>query len=186
MLRNKWFKDPATRFAVLFLILFAGLYWFNLLYIGITAKGGLYFPFLDEHLNYIRWFRHILLFLSAKILSLLGYSSMTTDTVLSVPGHGGIILIYSCLGYGVMSFFTAFVLAWPKPFKDKWLFLVLGLILIQVLNIIRFVLLSLYWNKVSLGMDHHTLFNIVLYVILLGVMYWWIVRKDARIKKTVE
>jgi exosortase/archaeosortase family protein len=79
-----------------------------------------------------------------------------------------------------MSFFTAFVLAYPKSLKSKLWFLPLGLVLIQTLNVIRFVLLGLYWKQSGLRkhLDHHDIFNMVLYVALLAVIYLWINHKE--------
>jgi len=174
-LKSIW-QHPAYRFLMLFLGLFILLYYFNIFYIGIVTPGGYYSPFLDTYLNYIEGLRYVLLQSSAEILKLAGYQVFTTDIWLRVVGRGGIILAYDCLGYGVMSFFTAFVIAYPKALKSKLWFLPLGLVLIQSLNIIRFVLLSLYWRHSGLKsfIDHHDLFNIILYIALLGVMFVWV------------
>ncbi|MDF3079254.1 MAG: glycosyltransferase [Sphingobacteriaceae bacterium] len=172
-------RNPAMVFAVTFVVLFCLLYYFNELYIGITSPGGNYSPWLDKHLNYIRGFRHLLLDISSFVLSALGFEAVTDDTHLWVRGHSGIVLVYSCLGFGVMSFFTAFVLAWPKSWKEKAWFLPAGLVLIQALNILRFIVISIFYNRASMNglIDHHDLFNIILYFILLSVIYWWVNRK---------
>ncbi len=166
-------------FIVKFLLFYFILDYFTLFYIGITAPGNLYFPWLDQHLNYIRALRHLLLGTSAFLLQQMGYVTYTSDILLYVYGHGGVKLVYSCLGYGVMSFFAAFVLAWPKPIKSKALFLPVGLLLIQSLNIVRFILLSLHGNKQleNLKIDHHSLFNLILYLMVMGILYWWVNRR---------
>ncbi len=168
--------DPYLRFVIFFIVLYFVFYYFNEFYIGITAKGGLYSPFLDEHLNYIRWWRKFYLESSAGILRGFNYTVLTNETDLMVVGKGGIRLVYSCLGYGVISVFAAFCLTFPNPFKHRFGFLTVGLILIQLMNILRFVLLSLYWDRRHplFGMDHHDLFNIVIYLLLIGICYLWI------------
>ena len=168
--------DPYLRFVVFFIALYFLLYYFNEFYIGITAKGGLYSAFLDEHLNYIRWWRRFYLESSAGILRWFNYTVLTNETDLMVVGKGGIRLVYSCLGYGVMSVFAAFCLTFPSPFKHRYGFLALGVIFIQLMNILRFVLLSLYWDRRHplFGMDHHDLFNLVIYLLLIGICYLWI------------
>ncbi|RYG15619.1 MAG: hypothetical protein EOO07_15000 [Chitinophagaceae bacterium] len=168
--------DPYIRFIIGFVVLYLLLNYFNEFYIGITSKGGFYVPFLDEHLNYIRWWRTFSIESSAMVLRWLGYTVLTNDIELRVIGKGGIRLVYSCLGYGIMSVFVAFCLTFPSPFKHRYWFLVTGLILIQLLNIGRFVVLPLYWNrrKPLLGMDHHDLFNIFIYTVLIAVCYFWI------------
>lgn len=174
---KQYWRNPSIRFVVLFLGLFCLFYYFNIFYMGITAPGNYYSPFLEQHLNYIRGFRHILIAISAWVIRIAGYQVFTSDTTLHALNAGGINVVYSCLGFGVMSFFVAFVLAWPeKSFKNKLLFIPLGLILIQVLNIARFIMITLFWRESPYRsiIDHHTLFNFVLYVILLATIYFWI------------
>ena len=93
---------------------------------------------------------------------------------------GGIIQVpYSCLGMGVMSFFAAFVIAYPKKLKAKIIFLFSGLLLIQLLNIFRFVLLAIFWDKkTGLILDHHTIFNIIIYIIIAVSLYFWVKHDD--------
>lgn len=169
-------KDLYIKFIILFIVLYFLLNYFNEFYIGITAKGGVYIPFLDEHLNYIRWWRTFSIEAAANILRWFDYTVITNETQLRVIGKSGITLVYSCLGYGIMSVFVAFCLSFPSPFKHRWGFMLTGLIVIQALNIIRFVLLPLYWNrrKPLFGMDHHDIFNIFIYGLLIIICYLWI------------
>lgn len=165
------------RFLLSFFLLFMIFYSFNIFYIGITSPGGLYVPFLDEHLNYIKWWRTGLLETSAAVIRLFDYDLYTTPVRLHVDGHGGIVLVYSCLGYGIMSVFAAFVLAWPaRPRKSKLLFLIIGLIIIQLLNIVRLIGLSLLGRDFPFyhSIDHHTLFNVVVYTVLIVMVYFWL------------
>lgn len=168
--------DPYIRFIISFVVLYFVLNYFNEFYIGVTSKGGIYSPFLDEHLNYIRWWRMFSIESSATILRWLDYHVLTNEFQLRVIGKGGIRLVYSCLGYGIMSVFIAFCITFPSPFKHRYGFMVAGLVLIQLLNIGRFVVLPLYWNrsKPLFGMDHHDLFNIFIYGILILICYCWI------------
>lgn len=171
-------KYNPLRFAITYVVLFAGFYYFNIFYLGITSPGNHYSPFLAEHLNYIQWLRDGLLYISKQILVALGYTTITNHIDLLVAGHSHIRLEYSCLGMGVMSFLAAFVIAYPKPVKEKVLFLTTGILIIQVLNIVRFVLLALYWkpNEKHL-LDHHTIFNTIIYVIIMVSLYFWMMRE---------
>jgi len=168
-----------VRFVMTFLSLFIVLYYFNILFFGLTSQGNHYNAFIDQHFNYIRILRHLLLGATGQILDWLGYTAITSDTELLVSGHGRIQLVYSCLGLGVMSFFTAFVIAYPKKLKTKLFFLVSGLLIIQVLNVARFVLLALFWrNTRGIILDHHTIFNIIIYIIIAIALYLWIKHDD--------
>ena len=168
-------NNQPIRFAIIFLILFCVFYYFNIFFFGITSEGSHFSPFLANHFNYINWLRWLLLQSSSKILNWLGYTAITSKYQLLVLGVGGLRLVYTCLGFGIMSFFAAFVLAYPKPLKPKLIFLFAGLFTIQFLNVIRFVLLSLFWNRRRQQViDHHTIFNLIIYIIIVVSLYFWI------------
>jgi exosortase/archaeosortase family protein len=177
---NHYKKNEPLRFIISFIFLFAVFYCFNIGYIGITAPGNYYSAFLANHLNYISGLRHLLLQCSATILKWLGFMVITNDTELLVPGRGIIILAYDCLGLGIISFFAAFVLSYPKKTKMKAVFLIAGILGIEFLNIIRFVVLALFWGKNnSKILDHHTIFNIFIYLVIAITLYFWVKGDNA-------
>lgn len=181
MIPNK--QNNPIKFAAWFISLFLLFYYFNIMFFGLTSPGGNYSPFLAGHLNYIQALRWVLIKCSAFILSGFGFSVITNNYELLVAGHGAIILVYSCLGLGVISFFSAFVLAYPKPRNAKITFLLSGILVIELLNVIRLVILSLYWNKrLGAKIDHNTIFNIFIYIIISAGLYFW-VKNDIAVKK---
>ena len=173
-------KNPFG-FALIFLSLFALLYYFNLFFIGLTTAGNRYIPFFDANLNYVKELRFFLIKASSLLLNLLGYVTLTNEFELMVVGKGIIRIVYTCLGFGLMSFFTAFVIAFPKKIKSKIVFVIGGLITIQLLNVIRFVLLALLWNRQTINIiDHHTLFNLIIYVLIAISLYFWVKHNDNK------
>lgn len=182
-LSHKPYYTPA-KFAVVFVSLFLLFYYFNLGFFSLTSPGKHYNPYLATHFNYIHWLRQGLLHISAAILRTFGYTAITDEFQLLVPGHGIIQLVYTCLGLGVMSFFAAFVLAYPKQGVVKYWFLIIGLITIQLLNIARFVLLALYWKSNNQHIaDHHTLFNLIIYILIVVSLYFWVKNADISTPK---
>jgi len=176
-----------VKFVLVFIALFAAFYYFNILFFGVTLPGNHYSAFLANYLNYIRGLRWCLLQSSVRVLGWFGFTAITNDFELLVPGHATIQLVYSCLGLGVMSFFTAFVLAYPVKLKSKIIFLVCGLLGIQVLNVARFVLLALFWSRTeSRVIDHHTIFNIIVYLLIAITLYFWVKRSDKAINHNAE
>ena len=173
---KSFWNEPYFRFIFYFISLSLLLYGFNTAYIGITAKGGLYIPFLDQHLNYINWWRNFTINSAATVLRWMDYIVYTNNYQLKVIGRHGFTMVYTCLGYGIMSVFSAFVITFPGHIKARYVFLILGLILIQLLNTIRLIILSLYWDKRKplLAIDHHDLFNMVVYTLLILVVYIWL------------
>lgn len=165
----------AIKFTVSFLFLFTVLYCFNLFYNGLMLPGGNYNAFLSQHFNYIQWLRRFLLEASAFGLGLLGHSTKINNYSLLTVGYNTINLGYDCLGLGVMSFLTAFVLTYPAKWKSKFKLLLSTLLGFQLLNILRFILLSLFWKGGELrSVNHHTVFNSIIYLLLMLTMYCWI------------
>jgi exosortase/archaeosortase family protein len=174
-------KNEPLRFVISFVVLFLSFYYFNIFYFGITNPGARHYNvFIAGHFNYISGLRWLLLHSSAQILNWLGYGAITNEYNLLVAGHGILQLIYSCLGLGVISFFAAFVLSYPKKWKSKIIFLAGGILGIEFLNIIRFILLALFWDKQNNKiLDHHTIFNICIYVIIAISLYFWVKHDNA-------
>lgn len=174
-------KGSPTSFLLLFVALFLLFYFFNILFFSYTTPGGNHYnAFLASHFDYISGLRHFLLKSTAQILNWLGYDSITDDTDILIAGHGRLKLIYSCLGLGVMSFLIAFVIAYPKRLKAKLMFLIPALLILQLLNILRFVILAIFWNKNedTQIVDHHTVFNILIYIVIAISLYFWVKRDD--------
>jgi exosortase/archaeosortase family protein len=181
---NKPKLSPALKFVIKFLCLFAFIYGFYVFYLGAASPGGkLYSVFLDEHLNFINWLRYVLIESSAVILNILGYETKTSVYQMLVVGHNIVHIGYDCLGFGVMSFFTAFVIAYPGVLKTKLYFWGIGLLVIQLLNLSRFVILSIYWRptKNVYISDHHTIFNIIVYMIIAISLYYYTRYQDKAI-----
>lgn len=172
--RTSYWVSP-LKFIVSFLFIFLLFYYFNILFFGFTSPGNSYNQFLTDHLNYIQWLRQFLLNASAAVINLFGLTAIHNNYELLVAGHGVIRLVYSCLGLGVISFFAAFVIAYPKPLRSKIIFIICGILAIELLNIIRFVLLAIFWDKRSAQIiDHHTIFNTIIYILVAISLYFWV------------
>ena len=178
---SKPINKQILRFAGLFPLLFFILYYFNIGFIGLTSPGGLYINFLDQHFNYIKHWREFNIAAIASILKSFGYEVFTNEIRLHVEGKAGFILVYSCLGYGILSLFSAFVIAYPKPIKEKLYFLLTGVITFQLLNMLRLILISLYWKPAPmlLKINAHEIFNGIIYMIIASSIYYWLNRRTV-------
>jgi exosortase/archaeosortase family protein len=183
-------KQPAQnnplKFIIWFIFLFALFYYFNLVFFSFTSPDSHhYMAFIDHHFNYIRGLRWLLLKGSVLILNWIGFAAISDEYHLLVAGHGTLQLVYSCLGLGVASFFAAFVLSYPKKRKSKIILLIAGVLGIEILNIARFVVLALFWDKqTGRILDHHTAFNIMIYLIVGVTLYFWVKHDDIKRNET--
>ena len=164
------------RFLVKFLGMFAICYGGLLVIIGLSAPGGWYSPFVDHYLNLITWLRASLLWGTKSILAVFGISTYYLNAfVLKKTGGTGIQIIYSCIGYGVMSFWIAFVYANEGGLKQKLKWITGGLLLIWIINIMRLALVLVAANgKFKFPFfDHHTWFNIAAYLAIFMMIFYY-------------
>ena len=171
-----------------FIGIFCFFYYGTLAIIGFSARGGYYSSFIDHYLNFIPAFRNSLLSCSEYFLALLGYDSYRANvTQLLMVGGGGVNLVYSCLGYGITSFWLAFVFANAGNWKKKLLWVLGGVAVLYIINAVRISLVALASNKrwtYPLGWDHHTWFNVVAYLVIFGMIYCY--DKSFKINSTTK
>ena len=169
---NKDFLKYVLILLVVYVVLDYGTYAF----IGITTPDGKYYvSFFDEYFNYVKVLRLIILAGSQFWMSVLGYETYLQDAyTIKVVNGASVRLVYSCLGYGVISFWIAFIAANQVNiyFKLKWL--VIGIFFIIFSNTIRISFLLIAnenkWPKVF-NIDHHTVYNIINYVLLIILIF---------------
>ena len=169
---------PEAKKISLYLLKFLGsfclLYFGTKAIIGLSVPGGYYSPFVQKYLDYISLLRASLLYGSKGLLHLFGYQSDIQNVYyLRMQGGRSVHLVYSCLGYGIVSFWLAFVFANRGSFAKKVSWMLTGFVVIWLINVTRIALLLLAINKnwhFPLGFNHHTWFNIAAYTcIFIGI-----------------
>jgi exosortase/archaeosortase family protein len=95
----------------------------------------------------------------------------------TLGSHGfNVTIVYSCLGLGIMSFWAAFILADNRSLKTKMYWTFAGLLAIWLINCLRMaVLLSSMINNWTIlsSWDHHSVFNIISYILIGGLIYFY-------------
>ncbi len=153
------------------------LYYGTIAIIGIAAPGGLYSPFVEQFLDYVSWIKHSLMAGTRWLVGLFGYDTVTEPGYLvRVTGKRGVIIAMSCVGYGVYSFWIAYVVANTMALKKKLLWMVGGVLALWAINVIRISMFLIAINNNStmpFGIDHHTWFNIVAYGFIFIMIYFF-------------
>jgi len=168
-------KNPIVNFILKFILVTLFFYYGAMGYMGITSPGEIYFPFLDKYLNVINWYRTFLLNGSQLMTELAGYPSFIRDQyhLQIINGHS-IQIVYSCLGTGLIGVWFAFVIAYPSKIKKKIIWISIGFLSISFLNMLRLAALVIVANKVNLNfVDHHTYFNITVYICIIIMIYFY-------------
>ena len=94
--------------------------------------------------------------------------------LIRINGGRGVIIAMGCVGYGVYSFWIAFVAANSGTLGKKIGWIILGVFILWFINVIRITLFLVAINKgwpMPLGIDHHTWFNIVAYAMIF-ILIW--------------
>ena len=106
---------------------------------------------------------------------MLGFSVYLKDVYTIKLQNGlGVHVGYDCIGYGVMSFWAAFIFANSGSFIKKLQWMAGGLLLIWIVNVVRITLMLIAVNRKwssPFNLDNHTLFNIAAYTIIFTMIY---------------
>jgi exosortase/archaeosortase family protein len=127
------------------------------------------------------WFYgyHILLkslmFLSVPLTSVFTDVQITTTyNTIILGNHGFLFIGHPCLCADVIFLFTFFIIAYPGRWKAKLWYIPLGIVAIQLINVMRivaFCLLKIYHPEM-LRINHKYIFNII---VLAFVFVFWII-----------
>lgn len=170
-------KYPETYFIIKLLLLFCFFYFGSQFWIGITSKGNYYSAFADNYLNYIAWLRVSVLKAAGVICSFFGHQTTIENEIsLRIIGGYKVNMVYSCIGIGVLSSWAAFAIAFPSPLKRKIKWLIGGIVIIWLVNCIRVAALLLLVNSTrntKAFPQHHTIFNIFSYCIVIIMIYFY-------------
>jgi exosortase/archaeosortase family protein len=159
------------RFLFLFIPLSALLYYFNIFWVGLAAEGGqTYSPFVEAHLNYIQIWRSFLIWSSTQILQIWDLTILPGPDYFRIMGSIRVNIGYSCIGFGVMSVYSALLIAYPLSLRQKVKSFVIGFAVLNLINIIRIVAVALTYHYFKASpIDHHLVFNIICYALL----FWY-------------
>jgi exosortase/archaeosortase family protein len=163
----------------LYLLKFTGVfclcYFGTLAVIGLAAPGGIHSPFVEKYLDYVSWIKLSLIHATGFILMLFDISTYTIPGfIIRFTGGNGVHIAMDCVGYGVYSFWIAFVVANKGTFFKKSGWIVGGLFGLWFINVLR---ISLYLTSLNrdwsmpLGLDHHMWFNICAYLLIFLLIY---------------
>ncbi|MBS1735475.1 MAG: exosortase/archaeosortase family protein [Bacteroidetes bacterium] len=162
--------------------------------IGLAAPGGYHILFIEKYLDYVSWIKISLIKATAFILSLFHIPTVSEPGFLiRFKGGRGVFIAMDCVGYGVYSFWIAFVIANKGVFWKKIKWIIIGVAGLWFINVIRITLFLTSINQgwpMPLGLDHHTWFNIIAYLLIFFMI--WIYDKShgkagmQKVKKTNE
>ncbi len=135
-----------------------------------------YSPFIDNYLNYISWIDSSILYTSNLIVHAFGLHSFVIGKVIKIPAGASVWLWPPCTGLGIMSFWIAFVFSHRLHWKIKLFWSLTGIVIIWFVNCWRIALLLMSLQnkwKTFKFIDHHEMFNIAAYSVILLLIYFF-------------
>ena len=143
--------------------------------IGLAAPGGYYIPFVHQYLDYVSWLKMSLIRATGFILSLYNIPThLEPGFLIRINGGRGVFIAMDCVGYGVYSFWIAFVVANTGTLLRKIAWTLSGLLILWLINVIRITLFLVAINRgwpMPLGIGHHTWFTIAAYGMIF-ILIW--------------
>jgi exosortase/archaeosortase family protein len=143
--------------------------------------------FLFIFFDYLPWINF--LFSSAqKILALLGYEAVVKPFELVGP-KCSIAMLKACLGFQTMLLFAVLVLLTGHESRYRWIYVIAGIIFLNIVNILRFVFLFIHLYKhgdYMLTMELHDMFNLVTYTIVFILWIIWFEKFADATKKSKD
>lgn len=137
----------------------------------IILIQNFFIPFFNYYL-YIDFLLRVI----KLVVFLLGYQAEINGAYLIGPFGGTLFLDKTCLGFITMFIFAALVYLTRRDNKITWKYVLFGIIILHVLNIARLSLLFIfvqYHNDNELIIEHHDMYNIVVYLIIFVLWVIW-------------
>ena len=186
-------KNPLIRFLFILFILIGFGVILRLLYHYLPGAAGFvsHSGFIDTFYRLLIGPVHFLLTLTG-VASTIGYYQPAAQYYIHLQNANVFLFLWiPCLGISMMYVYTSLILAFPGSGKRKLVFIILGNLIIQVLNILRLyglLLLIAHTHATQThfvklpwpAVNHETLFNsgVILLIFLMFVFY---ARKSGRI-----
>lgn len=157
-------KNPIVRFLILVFTLY--ILWYFLYDLLIQPNEAIDLFVVDLTISVSKW-----------ILEFLGYTVYTgADRLIGVDGSSGLWIGDNCNGIALFALFTWFIIAYKGKVKYKLIYVPLGIIGIQILNILRVVGLAILdtHSRAWTEFNHTYTFNIIIYAFIFFLWMLWV------------
>ena len=121
---------------------------------------------------------------SSALLQFTGYTVYTQVGLIGITEPSVLVVSPSCDGLSLFVLFAGFIIAYPGKWKQKFIFIPIGLLIIDALNVLRIAALVLivYKKPQWLEFNHSYTFTLIMYLIIFGLWMWWIKRTNLVVR----
>jgi len=174
--KNRTFFLFLLKFGLSYLILY-GFYWLYLSQYDATLPepDGMTTLVTEQSAQLLRFFGEDVLILN---------NTKLPSYFFVINGKKLAHIVEGCNAVSVMILFAAFIVAFSTTFKRTALYIVAGIIIIHVLNIIRIALLSLgiYYYRQYTDFLHDILFPLFIYGVVFVLWVAWVIKFKGNAK----
>jgi exosortase family protein XrtF len=157
------FKNRITRFLITLFSFYILWYFIYNLWLHPDQKLDLFI--IDFTVMASKW-----------VLELFGYTVFTgIDRLIGIDGTGGLWIGDNCNGIALFALFAGFIIAYPGNWKKKFFFITAGILIIELLNVLRIVLLAILdtHSRTWTEFNHTYTFTIVIYGCIFFLWMIW-------------
>ena len=159
-------KNPVIRF--LLNLLFLYILWYVVYNLWLHPKETLDLYVVDATI-----------YISKRILELFGYIVFTgAERVVGIDGTGGLWIGDNCNGISLFGLFAGFIIAYPGNWKKKLIYIPIGIILIEFMNVLRVISLAILdtYSRSWTEFNHTYTFTIIIYGFIFLLWMIWVNR----------
>ncbi|UKT64379.1 exosortase Y [Pedobacter mucosus] len=177
----------AIKFVVILFVLYILFSQGNLFMNSVMSPDGQFYnAYISANLDYIQGLKTALIVPAVWVIKLFGFYTLHNEMDVMIVDGPYLRINYSCLGLGVMSFLAAFAIAFPTSWKETLKMLGIGIFVIYILNISRIAGLGILLGSIKSQRNyfhyHHEIFNIIVYLCIFAMLYFWIKKNTKTIK----
>lgn len=158
---------------IAFILKTAGIYlcWYFLYELWLLPEGS-----LDQ------WLTTNVVAVSGGIMDALGYNYFAAGRLIGINNAPGILLVDGCSGISAMGLFVGFVIAYPGEWIPRGLFILIGMGIIYLVNILRVLVLVItqdFWPAVF-DFTHDYSTSAIFYMVIFVLWMIWVNASDKQ------
>lgn len=164
-------KNPIIRFLLTLLLLYIA--WFLIYNLWLHPKETVDFFVINITIGVSKFF-----------LESMGYTVFTgIERVIGVDGTSGLWIGDNCNGMSLFGLFSGFIIAYPGKWWKKLIYIPIGIVLIEFMNIIRIISLAILdtHSRAWTEFNHTYTFTIVVYGFIFLLWMIWVNKFSSKI-----
>ena len=159
-----FYKNPVIRFLINVFVLY--IVWYCIYNLWLHPQQTIDLWVIDFTIHISKW-----------ILESLGYIIFTgADRLIGIDGTGGLWIGDNCNGIALFALFAGFIIAYRGKIAHKIIYIFLGIVGIEFLNILRVVALAILdtYSRTWTEFNHTYTFTFFIYAFIFMLWMLWV------------